>query len=144
MCVCVFPYFSLKHQNLSVRNVLWRYEIITSWKTGSNCSLVPIALDLPTTRFSGLTLRYWPYPDFRANLVSSSFTAVKISSGSGPLPKKNTIFFNPTALRMVKTRLSFGHSECKRVNIFIKVNQQIMAGTLWVWIDSIDVLIFLT
>lgn len=43
-------------------------EKLTSWKTGSHCSLGPMASERPTTKPSELIPRYLPYPDFKAIL----------------------------------------------------------------------------
>lgn len=58
----------------------------TSWNTGSHCSLIPMASAFPVTSPSGSTVKYFPYPDFKAIFVSDTCTAVNISSASGPSP----------------------------------------------------------
>lgn len=43
-------------------------DLLTSWKTGSHCSLEPMASERPITTPSELMPRYFPYPDFKAIL----------------------------------------------------------------------------
>lgn len=47
-----------------------------------------MASDLPTITPSLSTPKYFPYPDFKAILVSLMAMAVNISSGKGPPPKQ--------------------------------------------------------
>lgn len=52
---------------------------LTSWKTGSHCSLGPMASERPTTRPSELIPRYLPYPDFNASLQTHKRTRFLLS-----------------------------------------------------------------